>query len=60
MKWGGTILGYDSDHVEKGDVVFEHVDRKNRLTDMFTKPLATEPFFNIRRELGILSISNFV
>ena len=35
------------DHVEKGDVVFEHVDRRNQLTNIFTKPLATEPFFNI-------------
>ena len=46
------------DHVEKGDVIFEHVDRKNQFADIFTKPLATEPFFNIRRELGIFDISN--
>ena len=46
------------DHVEKGDVVFEHVDSENQLTDIFTKPLAIEPFFNIHRELGILDISN--
>ena len=44
------------DHVEKGEVVFEHVDRKNQLTDIFTKPLATEPFFHIRREPGVLGI----
>lgn len=46
------------DHIEKGDIVFEHVDRKSQLADIFTKPLVTEPFFNIRRELGILDISN--
>ncbi|KAK2415783.1 hypothetical protein QL285_038238 [Trifolium repens] len=46
------------DHVEKGDVVFEHVDSKNQLADIFTKPLATEPFIFIRGELGILDISN--
>lgn len=46
------------DHVEKGDVVFEHVDSKNELADIFTKPLAIEPFFNIRRELGMLDILN--
>ncbi|XP_050876383.1 secreted RxLR effector protein 161-like [Lathyrus oleraceus] len=46
------------DHVEKGDAVFEHVESKNQLEDIFTKPLATEPFFNMRRELGILDISN--
>jgi hypothetical protein len=45
------------DHVEKGDVVFEHVNTENQLADIFTKPLATEPFFHIRRELGILDIS---
>lgn len=46
------------DHVEKGDIVFDHVDSKYQLADIFTKPLAIEPFFNIRRELGILDISN--
>lgn len=44
------------DPVEKGDVVFEHVDSKNQLDDIFTKPRATEPFFNIQWELGILDI----
>lgn len=44
------------DHVEKDDVIFEHVDSKNQLADIFTKPLATEPFSNIHRELGILDI----
>jgi hypothetical protein len=46
------------DHVEKGDVVFEHVDTKNQLADIFTKPLASDAFFNIRGELGILDISS--
>ena len=46
------------DDVEKGDVLFEHVDSKNQLSDIFTKPLATEPFFNIHGELGIIDISN--
>lgn len=36
------------DHVEKCDVVFQHVDRKIQLANIFTKPLATDPFFNIR------------
>lgn len=48
------------DHVEKGDVVFEHVDSKNQLVDIFTKPVVAELFFNIHRELGILDISNIV
>ena len=46
------------DHVEKMDVIFEHVDSKNQLPDIFIKPLATEPFINIRGELGIIDISN--
>ena len=45
------------DHVEKGDIVFEHVNTENQLADIFTKPLTTKPFFYIRRELGILDIS---
>ena len=45
-------------HVEKGDVVFMHVDSKNQLAGIFTKPLATEPLVNIRGELGIIDISN--
>ena len=46
------------DHVEKGDVVFEHVDSKNQLADIFTKPLTNELFVNIRGEFGIIDISN--
>ena len=46
------------DHVEKGDVSFEHVDSKNQLANIFTKPLATGPFVNICGELGIIDISN--
>ena len=46
------------DHVEKGDVAFEYVDIKNQLVDIFTKPLATKSFVNIREELGIIYISN--
>lgn len=46
------------DHVEKGDVFFEHVDSKNQLAEIFTKPLVIGPFFYIRQKLGILDISN--
>lgn len=44
------------DHVEKGVVIFEHVESKNQLADIFTKPLAMEPFLNIRKELGVVDI----
>ena len=42
------------DHVQKGDCVLEFVDTKNKLADIFTKPLPKETFFAIRRELGLL------
>ena len=48
---------YLRDHVENGDIIFEHVDSKNQLADIFTKPLTIEPFFHICRELGVLDIS---
>ena len=36
------------------DCVLEFVDTKNKLADIFTKPLPKETFFAIRRELGLL------
>jgi hypothetical protein len=42
------------DRVLKGDVEVTFVDTHNQLADIFTKPLAKEPFYKIRRELGIL------
>ncbi|KAL3010698.1 hypothetical protein AAZX31_07G158100 [Glycine max] len=46
------------DHVLKGDVVLEFVDTKNQLADIFTKPLSKDTFYNIRRELGLIDISD--
>ncbi|KAE9592378.1 hypothetical protein Lalb_Chr19g0128681 [Lupinus albus] len=42
------------DHVQKKDVWVEFIDTHNQLADIFTKLLAKEPFYKIRRELGIL------
>lgn len=42
------------DHVLKGDVEVTFVDTHNQLAYIFTKPLTKEPFYKIRRELGIL------
>ena len=42
------------DHVLQGDVEVTFVYTHNQLANIFTKPLAREPFFKIRRELGIL------
>jgi hypothetical protein len=41
------------DHVQKGDCVLEFIDTSKQLADIFTKPLPTENFYFIRRELGI-------
>lgn len=38
----------------KGDVEVTFVDTHNQLVDIFTKPLAKEQFFKIRREHVIL------
>ena len=46
------------DHVLKGDVVLEFVDTKNQLADIFTKPLSKDTFYNIRRELGLIDVSD--
>ncbi|XP_050916006.1 secreted RxLR effector protein 161-like [Lathyrus oleraceus] len=42
------------DHVLQGDVEVTFVHTHNQLADIFTKPLARESFYKIRRELGIL------
>ena len=46
------------DHDLKGDVVLEYVDTKNKLADIFTKPLNKDSFYTIRRELGPLDASD--
>ena len=48
------------DHVLQGDVEVTFVDTHNQLADIFTKPLAREPFFKIRRELGILDENDII
>ncbi|GMJ06758.1 hypothetical protein HRI_004345000 [Hibiscus trionum] len=35
----------------------EYVDTLNQLADIFTKPLDKEYFWNLRRELGLTSLS---
>lgn len=42
------------DHVLKGDVEVMFVDTHSQLANIFMKPLAKQPFYKIRRELGIL------
>lgn len=42
------------DRMEKCDVIFEYVDIKNQLANIFIKSLTAEPFHKICRGLGIL------
>jgi hypothetical protein len=41
------------DHVEKGDIELIHVDTKNQIADIFTKPLPTEQHHKLRFKLGM-------
>ena len=45
------------DHVERKDIYLSHVDTLNQIADIFTKPLDEKPFSNLRRELGMIDIS---
>lgn len=47
------------DHVEKGNVTFEHMDMKNQSVDSFIKLLSIDTFHKIHREFGILDYSCF-
>jgi len=42
------------DHISKRNCVIEYVDTKHQLVDIFTKPLAKDKFYELRRDLGIL------
>jgi hypothetical protein len=42
------------DRVEKGDIELIHVDTKNQIADIFTKPLPTEQHRELMFKLGML------
>lgn len=46
------------DHVLKGDIEISLIDTQNQLADIFIKPLASDSFYKIRRDIGILSESD--
>jgi len=48
---------FSGDHISKGNCEIEYVDTKHQLADIFTKALAKERFYELRRDLGILEIS---
>ncbi|KAJ3702073.1 hypothetical protein LUZ61_005778 [Rhynchospora tenuis] len=46
------------DHVEKGDVELIHVDTKDQIADIFTKPLPTQQHIELRFKLGMLELKD--
>ena len=43
------------DHAQKGDIAVEFFRTEDQLEDIFTKLLNENQFFNIRRQLGVIS-----
>jgi hypothetical protein len=41
------------DHVEKGDIEMRYIDTERQLTDIFTKPLDSYQFADLREEIGV-------
>ncbi|KAJ1696523.1 hypothetical protein LUZ63_005035 [Rhynchospora breviuscula] len=46
------------DHVEKGDVELVHIDTKEQIVDIFTKPLPTQQHVELRFKLGMLELKD--
>ena len=44
------------DHAQKGDITLEFVSTKDQPAHIFTKPLSEEQFFDIRRQLRVISL----
>jgi hypothetical protein len=47
------------DHQQRGDIEIAYVSTKEKLADIFTKPLDEKTFTNLRNELNILDSRNF-
>jgi hypothetical protein len=41
------------DHVEKGDIDMRYIDTERQLADIFTKPLDSSHFADLRGEIGV-------
>jgi hypothetical protein len=41
------------DHVEKGDIEMRYIDTERQLANIFTKPLNSSQFTDLRGEIGI-------
>ena len=46
------------DHVLKGDILLEFVSTDKQIADILTKSLKEDTYINLRRELGICSLSD--
>ena len=46
------------DNVLKGDITLEFISTDKQVADILTKPLKEDTFVNLRRKLGICSISD--
>ena len=44
------------EHVENNDICLEYVKSEDQIADIFTKPLSTESFFKIRKEMGMMNV----
>ena len=44
------------EHVENNDICLEYVKIEDQIADIFTKPLSTESFYKIRKEMGMIDI----
>jgi hypothetical protein len=41
------------DHVEKGDIEMRYIDIERQFADIFTKPLDSSQFADLRGEIGV-------
>jgi hypothetical protein len=44
---------FSRDHVEKGDIEMRYIDTERQLTDIFTKPLDSSRFTDLRGEIDV-------
>ena len=50
---------FNRDHITKGDIEFKFIETSHQLADIFTKPLGTDSFHSVVRELGMIRASDF-
>jgi hypothetical protein len=48
------------DHIEKRDIETRYIDTEKQLADIFTKPLDSSRFANLRGEIGVCHPYNLV